>query len=179
MSMSILRVRRTALLLAALLTALALVTVTSWHSRAAADPYPPSSSCTISSSDVAVSGGDSLTILGSGFPASTTVNLSVHSPAPVSLGSVQTDATGAFRDHVTIPTSITGSDHLIVADAGSTTCQFDPFGGAGVAGVSTHRSTGGGLASTGFHTLTASLIAGVLLVGGGMLLLLGRRRRQS
>jgi 5'-nucleotidase len=178
MSMSILRARRTALLFAALITALALVTLTSWHSRAAADPYPPSSSCTISSSDTTVSGGDSLTILGSGFPANTTVNLSVHSSTPVSLGSVQTDGTGAFRDQVTIPTSITGTGHLIVADAGSTTCQFDPFGGAGVAGVSTHRSSGG-LASTGFHTLTASLIAGVLLVGGGMLLLLGRRRRQS
>src|SRR6185312_10272315 len=108
MSMSILRVRRTALLLAALLAALALVTVSSWHNRAAADPYPPSSACTISSSDVAVGGGDSLTILGSGFPAATTVHLSVHSAAPVSLGSVQTDASGAFSDHVTIPTSITG-----------------------------------------------------------------------
>jgi ABC-type transport system substrate-binding protein len=177
MSMSILRVRRTALLLAALLAALALVTVSSWHNRAAAAPYPPSSACTISSSDVAVTGGDSLTVLGSGFPANATVHLSVHSDA-ISLGSVKTDASGGFTDRVTIPTSITGTDHLIVADAGSTTCQFDPFGGAGVAGVATHRSSGG-LASTGFHTLTASLIAGVLLVGGGMLLLLGRRRRQS
>lgn len=177
MNMSILRVRRTALLFAALLAALALVTATSWHNRAAAAPYPPSSACTISSSDTTVTGGDSLTVLGSGFPANATVHLSVHSDA-ISLGSVKTDASGSFTDHVTIPTSITGTDHLIVADAGSTTCQFDPFGGAGVAGVATHRNSGG-LASTGFHTLTASLIAGVLLVGGGLLLLLGRRRRES
>lgn len=179
-SMSFAR-RSLALLASALLAALALLALTTTHNRAAADPYPPSASCAISSGDNAVQPGDTLTVDGSGFPDSSTVALTVHSN-PVSLGSVRTDTHGSFSKVVTIPSSLVGTKHSIEAASGSTTCSFDPFATSGVdAAATTSRApTSGvaGLATTGFETLTASVIAVALLAGGALLLLLGRRRRQ-
>lgn len=149
---------------------------------ASADPYPPTSGCALSGNQE-VTGGQSLTVTGSGFPANSTVQLSI-SPEGMSLGNVQAGADGSFTDTVTIPPSIQGSNHTVVANGGDISCSFNPFANAGVAGVSTHRNNGGsahtgGTATTGFAAITASVVA-VLLLGGGLLLVtLGRRRRQS
>ncbi|MGH3494920.1 MAG: hypothetical protein ACRDQ1_17025 [Sciscionella sp.] len=180
MNMSITSARRGLVLLAAaLLTALGLLALTAGHNRASAGPYPPGSGCAISTSDQSVQPGDTITVNGSGFPANTSVALTVHS-TPMSLGSIHTDANGSFSDTVTIPSSLVGSNHKIVAASASTTCSFDPFGTQQVAAAQSSKATSGvgGLATTGFAALTASVIAVALLAGGGLLLLLGRRRRQ-
>lgn len=190
MNTSRLSVRRaTALLAATLLSALAIVALTSMRTRANADPYPPSQGCSVSS-DITVSGGDTLVINGSGFKANTLVALTVDHSTP--LNSVTSNGSGTFSDTVTIPSSITGSNHNIWASADGMSCAFNPFGGSGVAGITAERGVGGvsttrgiagvsterGLASTGFATLTASVIAVVLLGGGVLLVVLGRRRAQ-
>jgi hypothetical protein len=152
----------------------------SLRSAANADPYPPATSCAVSSSNHSVQGGDSLTVTGSGFPASSTVQLSVHSSTPIGLGSVHTDSHGSFTDKVKIPSSITGTGHRIVASAASTSCSFDPFATSGVDAVSTSRGSNstasGGTASTGFAAVTATVIALVLLGGGLLFVVIGRRR---
>jgi hypothetical protein len=182
MNISLFYARRSlALLASALLATLALLALTSSHNRAAADPYPPTSSCAISTLNRSVQPGDTINLQGSGFPANNSVSLKVD-PGTTALGSVHTDANGSFAKTVTIPSSLTGSNHTIVASSGSVTCAFDPFGTRGVDAASTtsRAPTSGveGLATTGFATLTASVIAVALLAGGALLLLLGRRRRQ-
>jgi hypothetical protein len=178
--------RATGTALTLLLAVFGMVAAMSLSSSASANPYPPGSSCTVSSSDHAVHGGDTVTITGSGFPANSTVQLSVHSSPDVSLGSVKTDAHGSFTDTVTIPKSITGTDHSIVASSASTSCSFDPFASSGVAGQQAQRPTlgVGGVhasrpANTGFDAAIASAIALVLLGGGLMFVLIGRRRRSQ
>lgn len=151
---------------------------------ASADPYPPTGGCSLSSNQQ-ISGGGSITIIGSGFPDNGTVHLGVHS-GNVSLGTVRAGADGSFTDTVTIPTSVTGTHHQVVASSGGVTCSFSPFAGANanVGGASVHQGVDSihagtsGTASTGFHTLTASLLAVVLLGGGLLFVLLGRRRRE-
>jgi len=157
---------------------LGLVAVTSVHSKAAADPYPPTAGCSVSTSDTTVQPGDTLSVTGSGFPVDSTVQLAVHSAAPVGLGSVHTDTHGSFTDTVTIPSSITGTDHRIVASSGSTTCSFDPFANVHTVNAS-HDNASGRTAYTGFGAVSAIVIAVVLLGGGLVLLMLGRRRSRS
>lgn len=184
MSMSYAR-RSLALLTAALLATLALLALSSVNEHASASPYPPTTPCTVSTSDKTVNPGDTIQVNGSGFPANTLIQLSLHS-TPVPLNSVHSDANGAFTDTITIPSSVTGTNHVITASSPSTTCMFDPFSPNSQKGVdavaTTHQAaTKGvdGLASTGFATLTASVIAVALLAGGGLLILLGRRRSKS
>lgn len=166
--------RAVATLLAVLLAVAGLVGLLSMRSSASADPYPPTSGCTISSSDTTVTGGQTLTVTGSGFPANAAVTLTVHS-TPTPLGSVHTDANGGFTDTVTIPASVTGDDHIIVASSGSLTCQFDPTAQSS-GGSATGSSNSGTPASTGFATLTATGVALALLAGGLAFVLIGRRR---
>lgn len=180
MNISITSARRgLALLTSALLAALALLALTSGHSRAAADPYPPTNSCAISTLNHSVQPGDTINLNGSGFAANSTVTLTLHS-TPMSLGTVHTDGTGAFTDSVTIPSSLTGTSHTIVASSPSVTCSMGLSATKGVDAVSTSKPTSGtdALATTGFAAMTASVIAVALLAGGALLLVLGRRRRQ-
>lgn len=141
---------------------------------ASAAPYPPTNTCTVSTSDTTVQAGQTINITGSGFTALSTVDLTVDS---TSLGSVRTDVHGSFIDTVTIPSTVSPGAHSVVADSGSLTCSFSLKSPHGVSPVSVHRSHEPPLASTGFATLTASVVAVVLLVGGGLLIVLGRRRR--
>lgn len=126
--------------------------------------------------------GEQLTIVGSGYTPSSTLQLSLHSGG-VSLGSVHTSAQGSFRTVVTIPAGLTGSHHEIEASQASRTCTFGiVFGSdsdattvdappASSSGDSQH-----GLAYTGFAALTASAIALALIAGGTLFVLIGRRR---
>jgi hypothetical protein len=142
---------------------------------ASAEPYPPSAGCTLSSSNTGVTGGEQLTVTGSGFPAGASVALSISSSG-ASLGTVTTNSSGTFTDTVTVPASATSTDRIVAASS-STTCSFDPFGSGATASGSSSASSS--TANTGFRTLTASLIAVALLGGGVLLVLLGRRRRQN
>lgn len=153
--------------------------------RASAAPYPPSQGCVVSISDGTVGPGGSVNLVGSGFPANESVGLSIYSTT-TSIGSVRTDADGNFATTVDIPSSIGPGEHAIEASSASTTCSF----GFGTDPVTVNRPPGdngtnngaastGATASTGFEAITASIIAGILLVGGGVLLLLGRRRRNA
>lgn len=180
--------RATGVALTLLMAVFGLIAATSLASSASASPYPPTSGCTISSSDHAVHGGDTVSITGSGFPANSTVQLAVHSSPDISLGSVKTDAHGSFTDTVTIPNSITGTDHSIVASSASTTCSFSPFASSGVAGVQASRDGQAPTlgvagvhasrpANTGFDAAIASVIALALLGGGLTFVLIGRKRR--
>jgi hypothetical protein len=159
---------------AILLSSLALAALGPARGAAAAAPYPPTNTCTVSTSDTTVQAGQTINITGSGFTALSTVDLTVDS---TSLGSVRTDVHGSFIDTVTIPSTVRPGAHSVVADSGSLTCSFSLTAPHGVSPISVHRSHEPPLASTGFATLTASVVAVVLLVGGGLLVVLGRRRR--
>jgi hypothetical protein len=183
---------RVPLVLSALIAVVAaLALAMSWQSTASADPaYPPSNSCSLSSADgSSFTPGEHVTLIGSGFGAHAQVRLSI-STHHTSLGTVTTDATGAFRTTVTIPANLGDGSHVLTASSPTTSCSFDPTvttpskQGYQVVGVaSTAKPTGtkptgeAGLASTGFQTATA-IGVGVVVIGGGvMLLLIGRRRK--
>lgn len=164
------RIHRVVLLL--VLSALAALGL-SFGANASADPsaYPPSTGCTVSTSDQSVAPGAGVTITGSGFPASSSVQLTMQSGAAV--GTVQTDSQGSFSTHVTIPASATSNDRVVAA-AGSTTCSF----GLNAASHGTPPQTpNGSTAYTGFAAVTASVIALALLAGGVLFVVIGRRRR--
>lgn len=143
-------------------------------------PYPPSNACAVSVSDQSVQAGQTVNVQGSGFPANTSVSLSVHS-ATTSLGSVTTGSDGSFATTVTMPASLVGS-HELVASSASTTCSFS----FGTDPADQHRPPAannpphnGTTASTGFEAISASVIALTLLAGGAALLLIGRRRNRA
>jgi hypothetical protein len=163
------RINRLVLLLLA--SGLALLGL-SLGATASADPaYPPSTGCTVSTSDRSVAAGDTVTVSGSGFPASTSVGLTMQSGQ--SLGSVNTDSHGGFSTQVTIPANAAPHDR-IVAMSSSTTCSFDPNTATPPAPPQTPGSQ---TATTGFAAITATVIAVALLAGGVLFVALGRRRR--
>lgn len=176
--------RATSVALALLLTVFGLIAVMSLRSSASADPYPPSSGCSVSSPSAVVAGAN-FTLVGSGFPANSTVQLTMHSDN-VSLGSVRTDGNGSFADSVQLPASLSGTGHEIVASSGSTTCSLSANATAGVEGARAAApgatdpptaSQNNGTANTGFAAITATVIALVLLGGGLVFVAVGRRRR--
>jgi hypothetical protein len=167
-----------------------------------ADAYPPVYNCTVSVSTGTVHAGQSVTVTGSGFPANTTVQLSVEATPATSLGSVTTDGNGSFTVTLTMPKNLSGSGHHLVAASGSETCSFaftvpspspststppktttPPPPSNSVGGVSTSATPQSQptepLATTGFQTAAATTIAVILLAGGITLVLLGRRRRHN
>ncbi len=145
----------------------------SFGASASADPtaYPPSTGCTVSTSNRSVSAGGSLTVTGSGFPAGTSVRLTLQSGQ--ALGTVHTDSQGSFSTRVTIPSGVSQHDR-IVAVASSTTCSFDWTTATPPAPPQTPGSQ---TAYTGFAAITATIVAFTLLAGGVLFVVIGRRRR--
>jgi hypothetical protein len=144
-------------------------------------PYPPTQSCGIVSDTTSVTPGESVTLTGSGFGGNTNVGLSIES-TPHSLGSVQTDSTGAFRDTVTLPTDLVAGQHTIIASSPDQTCSLGLTAQThAISAVQTSAPTSDGgsgvLASTGVQIAGISTIAVLLLGGGALLLLVGRRRK--
>ncbi len=148
-----------------------------WPSRAGADAaYPPSTrdGCTVSTSTVDAGPGDTITLVGSGFPADTVVALSIPS-ASAALGSVTTAADGTFSGRFTWPASVNGASAVVQAMTASKICSFTITN----ADESTNADSSdgsGGLSSTGFATLTATTIAIALIGAGAIFLGLARRR---
>ena len=175
MSMAFAAARRPlARAVAALVGIVALVTAASWHATAAAQPYPPQQSCSVSTSDTNVTTGANLHVVGSGFPARADVSLRLQ-PASVPLATVHTGADGSFTRTVTVASSAKG-EQTIVASSGSETCQFDPSRSGGFGVDAAHTSRVGGLAYTGFAALTVACIAVALLGAGLIFIAIGRRR---
>jgi hypothetical protein len=138
----------------------------------AADDYPPTSSCSVGTIGTTASVGSSVGIAGSGFAAGSTVALT-ENPGGKSLGTVTASSKGSFETTVSLSTG----NVTIVASSGSMTCASTKLGTDAITEQRADSGTGPTeTASTGFQSLTATVIAGVLLLGGLALVLAGRRR---
>lgn len=189
--------RGVSIALSAIVLILGLAAVTSWRSTAGADPYPPSSGCTLSTSHGSLRPGHTVTLTGSGFAPNSPVHLVSGS---TSLGDVTTDDHGSFAKRVTLPPSSDGTVEIDASSAnedcgigagsaGGHSGGGGTHGGQGTGGSTQHRSGGSGTtgtapqtqstAYTGFAAITASSVAAALLLGGLLLVILGRRRSQS
>lgn len=134
--------------------------------------------------------GGVITVSGTGWPADADGVLELHS-TPVELGTVRTDATGAFRVNVTLRADVSGS-HQVVARIGGVEAAVaveiraaaTPGGTGGVvptpgASAAPGVSTGGApspLAVTGGVVSGGALVLGLLavLIGAAM-----KRRRRA
>ncbi|MGH3689333.1 MAG: endonuclease/exonuclease/phosphatase family protein [Microbacterium sp.] len=158
-----------------------------------ATPEPGQPSLEIGS--VSVAAGASVTVEGTNFPAAAALRIELRS-TPVQLGTVTTDAAGAFRTTVTVPAGTTpGAHSLVVIDPdgvettsaitvtaptdgttpGGTPGRTSGSGGAAVPGSGDARD--GSLATTGADS-TPFILAAVLLLGAGLGLVVTRRRRR-
>jgi hypothetical protein len=116
--------------------------------------------------------GSTVTLTGSGYAPNSTVSLYVYS-TPTLLGTVVTDAHGAFSKAVTIPAGLApGAHHLVSAGV-------DPSGQPRylTSAITVAQATGT-LAWTGFETLPV-LLGGVAAVALGTGLLVVTRRRRT
>ncbi|RZU54181.1 hypothetical protein EV385_6124 [Krasilnikovia cinnamomea] len=113
--------------------------------------------------------GQAITFLGDGFAAFSTVVLTFYSD-PTVLGTVVTDASGAFRKSILVPANLAAGAHTAVAQ--------------GVAPDGTARAmaldiTVQGLPVTGPGVATLLLLATAAILAGGGLLLASRPRRRT
>ncbi|MGH8860772.1 MAG: hypothetical protein ACRDVG_05980 [Jatrophihabitantaceae bacterium] len=143
-------------------------------STASAAPY--TNQATLSVSDQTPAVGATISVHGTGFGSSETVQLTLNS-TPISLGSAMTDGSGNFSKSVKLPSGVTGT-HTITAvgtSSGRTaSVQITIGGGTGGGG-----SGGGGLASTGVAVFGIGGVGLALLVGGALLLAAGGRRKTT
>ena len=165
--------------LAVLVGALAVAPVAVLSVGAGAQTYPPST-CTVGTSQVTVSPGQTITVSISGFAPSTQVNLALDGQA---LGSITTDASGAGSGTVTIPSNITPGTHTLSASGTSfvggdcdpsTTLTVPGAAAAGARGA----AAAGNLAFTGSDTLPLVWI-GIAALTIGAALMMGLRRRAN
>jgi hypothetical protein len=142
--------------------------------------YPGPSQCAVSSLATQISPGSSITLVGSGYPADTTVTFTLHSDE-ITLGSATTDGDGSFTATVDIPLNVGAGNHDIVASTPSESCTLALLGTDSNRIHRDRHSTDAdsGLASTGVQIAALSTAAVVLLGGGVLLVVAGRRRRQS
>jgi LPXTG-motif cell wall-anchored protein len=162
-----------------------------WAPTGVADTTSESRAPAIAMSSPSAAPGSEVTVSGTGFQSGATVRLTLHSD-PVTLGTAQTDATGAFSAAVTIPADVAAGSHTVLGDDGVLSASASlavtaaaapgsgshPSDGTGVAdagGASGHSSH---LAQTGSDAIGWSLAAGLLvLVGGCLWFAVARRRR--
>lgn len=158
-----------------------------------ATPEPGQPSLEIGS--VWVAAGASVTVEGTSFPAAAALRIELRS-TPVQLGTATTDAAGAFRTTVTVPSGTTPGAHSLVvidpdgvettsaitvtAPTDGTTPGGTPGGTPGSGGAAASGSgdaRDGSLATTGADS-TPFILAAVLLLGAGLGLVVARRRRR-
>lgn len=125
--------------------------------------------------------GGSLPVRGAGFLPHSTVTLVVYS-TPTVLGTVVTDATGAFTGTVALPAGLAPGAHSLVAvgvdPAGNPRSLVSALTVAGAAPAA-RAGTGSALAYTGAE-VTGTAVAGLAALGlGTVLTLAGRRRRPT
>jgi LPXTG-motif cell wall-anchored protein len=164
--------------LAALVGALAVAPVVALSAGAGAQTYPPSA-CTVGTSEVNVTPGQTITVSISGFAPSTQVSLALDGQA---LGSVTTDGSGAASATVTIPSNITPGTHTLSASGDSGvggTC--DPSTTLTVVGAAAGApgAAAGRLAFTGSSDTMPLVWIGIAALTIGTALLIGLRRRAN
>ncbi|WP_067200623.1 esterase-like activity of phytase family protein [Microbacterium sp. XT11] len=147
------------------------------------DDSEPAEPAAISLSTASVAAGGAVEVTGTGFPASSTVRIELHSD-PVVLGTAATDADGALRFSATIPAETAPGAHEIVAVSGDVTARSALTVTAAASGGATAPEPGrgvesrpGDLATSGGDAawvLPAVLGAGALVAAGALLAL--RRR---
>lgn len=128
-----------------------------------AQPYAPP---TLTVSDTTPVPGQTITISGTGFPASTTVTITINPTFTAT-----SDASGAWSTSFIVPTDLGLGTHTITATAGTVTATttFTVVAGETTEAAATLPTTGSG---------TSDMLRwGVgLLACGGVLVGLGRRR---
>lgn len=131
-----------------------------------------------------VQAGGTVTVSGTGLVAEAAYGLELRS-APVSLGEVVADESGAFTASVTIPATTAAGDHTIALVLDGETIVTTALqvlavnGGGGQQPGGEAETPGTGLASTGFTGMWIVGIAALLLLGGATTVFVGSRRRQG
>ncbi len=165
--------------LAVLVGALAVAPVVALSVGASAQTYPPSA-CTVGTSQVTVSPGQTITVSISGFAPSTQVNLALDGQA---LGSITTDASGAGAGTVTIPSNISAGTHTLSATGTSAVGgDCDPSTTLTVPGAAAAGARGaaaGRLAFTGSSDTLPLVWIGIAALTIGAALVIGLRRRAN
>lgn len=167
--------------LVVLMGALAVAPVLALSTGAGAQAYPPSA-CTVGTSQVNVTPGQTITVSVSGFAPSSQVNLAIDGQA---IGSLTTDASGSGSGSFTVPSNLSPGTHTLsasgTAGAGGT---CDPSTTLTVAGAAAGppgaaapgAGAGGALAFTGSDTLRFFWIGFAALTVGAALVIAVRRR---
>jgi 5'-nucleotidase len=150
----------------------------------AAFAYGSGGAPVITGGTTTVGPGGQITCGGANFEPGETVQFEAHS-TPVSLGSVQANAAGAWTATLTIPSNFPAGAHQIVATGLSSGQQavfnFTVVGAAvGTSpGAVTATTPGAPLAFTGTDSILLVSVAAIALALGGFLVLGSRRRRQA
>lgn len=154
-----------------LLTAVAVALV---PTAALAQEYPSETAPLSVSTTSVVPGGD-VTISGDGFAPGATISFELQSD-PISLGSTEADASGAFTATVTIPSSVEPGTHMIVASGESAS------GGVRVLSVEVTVTgegdeAGGELPVTGASGAAVLVGLALLAISAGTLVVRAARRK--
>jgi LPXTG-motif cell wall-anchored protein len=154
---------------------MALAPLVALSTTAGAQAYPPSA-CTVGTSQVNVTPGQTITVSVSGFAPSSQVNLALDGQA---VGSITTDGSGSGSGSFTVPSNISPGTHTLSASGtAGVGGACDPsttltVAGAAAAGA---RAGGGALAFTGSDTLPFVWIGLAALTVGAALVIAVRRR---
>lgn len=191
--------KRLGQLAASLIAVVALAFVASPAGASGLDAYGPTAAAATITVTVSVNGATgvvTVTITGNGFGASQTITLTLYS-TPESLGTVQTNASGAFSNTVTLPAGVPAGTHTIVAtdqqsgqtaSASFTLAQASgPFGAAAPSAGPTQAGPSGPapaaptarLPITGVDVAVLTGMGAVAIALGGFLVLSARRRRSG
>lgn len=136
--------------------------------------YPPSA-CGLTVAQSQVRPGQPLPVSGAGFRPGSTVSLELRS-APVSLGSAQAGAAGAFSTTVVIPADASPGSHTVAATGvDATGAARELTATVTVLGA----AAGADLPRTGAGFAVPAGTAGVALVGVGALAVVASRRRRT
>jgi len=149
---------------------------------AANGQYPPRA-CGLAIGRNRARPGERLTVTGAGFRPHSTVALEFRS-VPVSLGSVDAGADGAFSTSVVIPAGATRGVHTIVATGTGASGQALELTSTVTVLASNTRVLGErvvrGASTRSWAPVLAGGVGGIALVGlGSVALLRGRRRRTA
>ena len=146
--------------------------------------YPPGE-CNLRLSRGAAARGESVTATGGGYRPASRVEVTLNSE-PMPLGSVTTDAAGAFELRFTVPASATLGSHTVTASG------VDDGGGARVLSAALEVTAAGGAAAapagprdgstlprTGLATVAMAGFGSALVALGTVAVVSARRRRPS
>lgn len=165
---------RTAVFAAAAAFPVALLLAFSAQSSASTPSNRPAAPCLVSIDAATVRPDETHTLVGSGFRAHQTVAVTVPDGAA---SSVITDANGAFRFTLRVPSTLAGDSWPVVAASPEATCSVNPAIAAAAPAQTSEQLSNDSFAFAGFPEIAAAM-AGVFLAACGLLFLtIGRRRR--